>query len=38
LPEDNEKIFAEKYLPYMPTEEELKRELNLKDYEKKLHH
>lgn len=34
LPEDNDQIFAAKYLPYMPTEEELKRELNLKDYEK----
>jgi hypothetical protein len=34
LPEDNEQIFAAKYLPYMPTQEELKRELNLGDYEK----
>ena len=34
LPEDNDQIFAAKDLPYMPTEEELKRELNLKDYEK----
>jgi hypothetical protein len=34
LPEDNEQIFAAKYLPHMPTKEELKRELNLEDYEK----
>jgi hypothetical protein len=34
LPEDNEQIFAAKYLPYMPTKEELSRELNLGDYEK----
>lgn len=34
LPEDNHQIFAAKYLPYLPTEEELKRELNLKDFEK----
>ena len=29
LPEDNRQIFAAKYLPYIPTKEELKRELNL---------
>ena len=29
LPEDNKQIFAAKYLPYMPTKEELRRELNL---------
>ena len=35
LPEDNKQIFAAKYLPYMPTKDELKRELNLEDFEKK---
>ncbi|MBO6129978.1 MAG: DUF1016 family protein [Pseudobutyrivibrio sp.] len=35
LPEDNQQIFAAKYLPYMPTKEELKRELKLEDYTKK---
>ena len=34
LPEDNRQIFAAKYLPYMPTKEELKRELNLEEFEK----
>lgn len=34
LPEDNTQIYAAKYMPYMPTVEELKRELNLKDFEK----
>lgn len=34
LPEDNKQIYAAKYMPYMPTEEELKRELNLNDFEK----
>lgn len=34
LPEDNSQIFAAKYLPYMPTEDELKRELNLDDFRK----
>ena len=34
LPEDNYQIYAAKYMPYMPTEEELKRELNLNDFEK----
>ena len=33
LPEDNRQIYAAKYMPYMPTEEELKRELNLADFE-----
>ena len=33
LPEDNRQIYAAKYLPYMPTEEELRRELNLNDFE-----
>lgn len=27
-------IYAAKYTPYLPTEEELKRELNLEDFEK----
>ena len=31
LPDDNKQIFAAKYLPYMPTKEELKKELNLGD-------
>ena len=30
LPEDNHQIFASKYFTYLPSEEELKRELNLK--------
>ena len=34
LPEDNRQIFAAKYLPYMPTKEELRRELNLEEFEK----
>ena len=34
LPENNRQIFAAKYLPYMPTKEELKRELNLEDFRK----
>lgn len=34
LPEDNRQIYAAKYMPYMPTEEELKRELNLDAFEK----
>jgi len=33
LPEDNRQIYAAKYMPYMPTVEELKRELNLNDFE-----
>lgn len=31
LPDDNKQIFVAKYLPYMPTKEELKKELNLGD-------
>lgn len=34
LPEDNRQIYAAKYMPYMPTEEELKRELKLDTFEK----
>ena len=35
LPEDNNQIFASKYKLYLPTEEELKKELNLDNYVKK---
>ena len=35
LPEDKKQIFAAKYLPYMPTKDELRRELNLEEFEKK---
>ena len=34
LPEDNTQIYAAKYMPFMPTEEELKWELNLDEFEK----
>lgn len=34
LPEDNRQIYAAKYMPYLPTEEELKRELKLEEFEK----
>ena len=34
LPEDNTQIYAAKYMPYMPTEEELKRELKLDEFER----
>lgn len=34
LPEGNEQIYASKYLAYMPTEEELKKELDIKSFEK----
>ena len=34
LPENNTQIYAAKYMPYMPTEEELKRELNLDEFAK----
>ena len=34
LPENNSQIYAAKYMDYMPTEEELKRELNLDKFEK----
>jgi len=37
LPEDNRQIFAAKYLPYLPTKEELRRELKLDDFEKLTH-
>ena len=34
LPENNSQIFASKYFTYLPTEEELKRELRLEDFQK----
>ncbi len=34
LPEDNNQIFASKYFTYLPSEEELKRELRLEDFKK----
>lgn len=33
LPENNTQIFASKYMTYLPTEEELKRELNLEEFQ-----
>ncbi len=33
LPENNNQIFASKYFTYLPTEDELKRELRLDEYE-----
>jgi len=34
LSEDNTQVYASKYLPYLPTEEELKRELRLDDFQR----
>lgn len=34
LPENNSQIFASKYFTYLPTEDELKRELRLDDFKK----
>ncbi len=34
LPEQNTQIYAAKYMPYMPTVEELRRELNLEEFQK----
>ena len=34
LPEDNRQIYAAKYMPYLPTEEGLKRELKLEEFER----
>lgn len=34
LPDDNRQIDASKYMTYLPTKEELKRELNLGEFEK----
>lgn len=33
LPEGNSQIFASKYMPYLPTEEELRRELSRENFE-----
>lgn len=35
LPEDNKQIFASKYMTYIPSEEEFRRELCLDDFRKK---
>ncbi len=35
LPESNNQIFASKYFTYLPTEEELKRELRLDEFQKR---
>lgn len=34
LPEDNHQIFASEYFTYLPTEEGLKRELRLDEFQK----
>ena len=34
LPEDNNQVFAAKYMTCIPSKEEFKRELNLRDFEK----
>lgn len=34
LPEDNNQVFASKYFTYLPTEEELKRELNIDEFKR----
>lgn len=34
LPEDNNQIYAAKYMSYLPTVDELKRELNLDEFKK----
>lgn len=34
LPEDNKQIFASRYMTYIPSEEEFKRELRLEEYNK----
>lgn len=36
LSENNTQIFASKYMTYIPSEEEFKKELRLDDYEKKI--
>ena len=36
LPEDNNQVFASRYYTYLPTEEELKRELRLDSLHKKV--
>ena len=35
LPEDNKQIYASKYMAYLPSEEELKKELNLYEFKKR---
>ncbi len=35
LPEDNKQVFAPRYYTYLPTEEELKRELRLDSFHRK---
>ncbi len=35
LPEDNHQIYASKYFTYLPSEEELKRDLRMEDFHKK---
>lgn len=32
LPEDNNQVFASKYFTYLPTEDELKKELKLDEF------
>ena len=34
LPEDNKQIFASRYMTYIPSEEEFKKELRLEGYRK----
>lgn len=34
LPEDNKQIFASRYMTYIPSEEEFKKELSLENYQK----
>ena len=36
LPEDNDQIYASKYMTCLPTEEELKNELRLDNYLRKV--
>ncbi|MFI3169242.1 MAG: PDDEXK nuclease domain-containing protein [Faecalibacterium sp.] len=36
LPEGNTQIFASKYMTYLPTEEELKKELNIAEYHQEI--
>ena len=35
LPEDNKQIYVSKYMAYLPSEEELKKELNLDEFKKR---
>ena len=34
LPEDNTQIYASKYMTYLPSVEELKREIDLREFER----